>query len=308
MRIGIDLGGTKIECVVISEENKILFRERLSTPKNDYLGILDTIEILVNKTLPYAPHTTPIGIGIPGTLSSDTGTIKNANTTCLIGEPLDKDLTIMLNRPVKLANDANCFIWSEFCDGAAKDTRNAFGVIIGTGVGGGLVMNNQLVNGHNGIAGEWGHNPLPHFNKESRPCYCSKEDCIETYLSGPAFEKSFSRLSSKRASTHQMSTDPTTIIRADEIVSLARIGDPIASKHLDDYARMLAASLTGVINIVDPDIIVLGGGMSNIDELYELVPKYLQEYVFSDTIHTPVVKAKHGDSSGVRGAAWLWRN
>ncbi|GLQ31945.1 ROK family protein [Litoribrevibacter albus] len=297
MKIGIDLGGTKIECVVISQDNHIIFRERLPTPKGDYLGILDSIESLVNKTLPYAPHNTPIGIGIPGTLSSDTGTIKNANTTCLIGEPLDQDLAVMLNRPIKLANDANCFIWSEFCDGAAKGKTNAFGVIIGTGVGGGLVVNHQLVNGLNGIAGEWGHNPLPHFGLEQRPCYCSKEDCVETYLSGPAFEKSFLDASPQTTATS---------VGSEEIVSLARIGDPLAKQHLDNYAKMLAASLTSVINIVDPDIIVLGGGMSNIDELYELVPKYLQEYVFSDTIHTPIVKAKHGDSSGVRGAAWLW--
>ncbi|MFC3151886.1 ROK family protein [Litoribrevibacter euphylliae] len=299
MKIGIDLGGTKIECVVISEDHQIVFRERLPTPKGDYAATVNTIEQLVAQTLPYAPANTPVGIGIPGTLSSDTGTIKNANSTCLIGKPLDKDLALRLNRPIKLANDANCFIWSEFCDGAAKGTTNAFGVIIGTGVGGGLVMNHQLVNGLNGIAGEWGHNPLPHFKLEQQPCYCSKEDCIETYLSGPAFEKRF---------LEQSSTKTISPVNAEEIVNLARTGDSLAQKHLDTYAKMLAASLTGVINIVDPDIIVLGGGMSNIDELYELVPNYLQEYVFSDTIHTPIVKAKHGDSSGVRGAAWLWND
>lgn len=304
MKIGIDLGGTKIECVVISDDHQIIFRERKPTPQDDYLGILDTIEALVNQTLPYAPHATPIGIGIPGTLSSDTGTIKNANTTCLIGEPLDQDLGVMLNRPVKLANDANCFIWSEFCDGAAKDATNAFGVIIGTGVGGGLVVNNRLVNGLNGIAGEWGHNPLSNFELENRPCYCSKEDCIETYLSGPAFEKGF--MKALGLTSVENTGKPAT--SSEEIVNLARLGDPIALKHLDNYARMLAAGLTSVINIVDPDIIVLGGGMSNIDELYDLVPKYLQEYVFSDTIHTKIVKAVHGDSSGVRGAAWLWND
>lgn len=298
MRLGIDLGGTKIECVVISDTNEIIFRERTSTPKGDYQETLNAIESLVNQTVTIIPADTPLGIGIPGTLSSDTGTIKNANSTCLIGKALDKDLSEKLNREVTLANDANCFIWSEFCDGAAKGTTNAFGVIIGTGVGGGLVMNNGLVNGLNGIAGEWGHNPLPHFNHEVRPCYCGKSDCIETYLSGPGFEKRFHE---QQISTGNLSQAQS----AKEIVELARSGEHSAKKHLDDYARMLAASLTGVINIVDPDIIVLGGGMSNIDELYELVPKYLKDYVFSDTIHTPIVKAQHGDSSGVRGAAWL---
>jgi predicted NBD/HSP70 family sugar kinase len=308
MKIGIDLGGTKIECVVIADNHQIVFRERRATPKGDYLGTLDAIEELVNLTVAHAPTTTPIGIGIPGTLSSDTGTIKNANSTCLIGEPLDQDLSLMLHRPVKLANDANCFIWSEFCDGAAQGVTNAFGVIIGTGVGGGLVMNNQLVNGLNGIAGEWGHNPLPHFPLEHRPCYCSKQDCIETYLSGPAFEARFAELTSKQSpdQTKPSSNNTSNALTAEEIVHLGRMGDSLAKQHLDNYARQLAASLTGVINVIDPDIIVLGGGMSNIDELYELVPKYLSDYVFSDTVHTPIVKAKHGDSSGVRGAAWLW--
>jgi len=298
MRLGIDLGGTKIECVVISDDNEIIFRERTPTPKGNYQETLNSIASLVNKTASFLPSDTPLGIGIPGTLSSDTGTIKNANSTCLIGRALDKDLSEKLDRKVTLANDANCFIWSEFCDGAAKGTTNAFGVIIGTGVGGGLVMNKGLVNGLNGIAGEWGHNPLPHFTHENRHCYCGKSDCIETYLSGPGFEKRFHE--------QQISSgDLSQAKSAKEIVELARFGNSSAKTHLDDYARRLAASLTGVINVVDPDIIVLGGGMSNVDELYELVPKYLKEYVFSDTIHTPIVKAKHGDSSGVRGAAWL---
>jgi fructokinase len=306
MKLGIDLGGTKIECVVLSDENQIIHKERTATPKGDYDATLNAIAKLVQAASPLISSSTPVGVGIPGTLSSDTGTIKNANSTCLIGQALDKDLSDLLDRKVTLANDANCFIWSEFCDGAAKGTKNAFGVIIGTGVGGGLVMNGQLVNGLNGIAGEWGHNPLPYhpsLNHQSLDCYCGKKDCIETYLSGPAFELKFQQFIENTSCDKSLKTKPN--LSAKEIVARANSGDHQALAHLDSYAKMLAASLTGVINIVDPDVIVLGGGMSNIDALYELVPKYLKEFVFSDTIHTPIVRAKYGDSSGVRGAAWL---
>ncbi len=298
MKIGIDLGGTKIECVVLSDSNEIIHRQRTATPKGNYSGTLNAISTLVQQTESIVPIDCPVGVGIPGTLSGETGKVKNANSTCLIGQALDKDLANVLNRPVRLANDANCFTWSEVCDGAAQGANTVFGVIIGTGVGGGLVVNKHLVNGNNGIAGEWGHNPLNHFPHESRDCYCGKQDCIETYLSGPNFEVRFTEKFDEHLSSH-------------EIICLARSGETSnavnAKVHLDDYARRLAANLTGIINIIDPDVIVLGGGMSNISELYELVPRYIKDYVFSDTINTKVVPAKHGDSSGVRGAAWLWK-
>ncbi|GAA3919484.1 ROK family protein [Litoribacillus peritrichatus] len=293
MKIGIDLGGTKIECVVISDNHEIVHRERCDTPKGNYQGILTAIAQLVHNTEHLTPSGTPVGVGIPGTLSEATGVVKNANSVCLIGNPLDKDLSERLQRPVRLANDANCFAWSEYCDGAASGAKSVFGVILGTGVGGGIVANNGLINGSNGIAGEWGHNPLTHYLLESRKCYCGKQDCIETYLSGPAFEADYRQ-------QHQQD------LPAKQIIQNMRSGDMIAKAHFLDYAKKLAASLTGVVNILDPEIIVLGGGMSNIDELYEVLPELLNHYVFSDTINTQIVKARHGDSSGVRGAAWLW--
>lgn len=312
MKLGIDLGGTKIECVVLDDQHQIIHQARTATPKGDYQATLAAICALIDDTKLIAPSHLPVGIGIPGTLASDTGVIKNANSTCLIGHALDKDLETELNRSVRLANDANCFIWSEFCDGAAKDYDNAFGVIIGTGVGGGLVINQCLVNGLNGIAGEWGHNPLPRFELENRDCYCGKHDCIETYLSGPAFAQRYLEkqavFSNKSFSNTPLSntSNEHTQLNAQSIVSQARQGNQNAQHHLEDYAKRLAAGLTSIINTVDPDVIVLGGGMSNIDELYELVPHYLKSFVFSDTIHTQIVPAVHGDSSGVRGAAWLW--
>jgi fructokinase len=293
MKIGIDLGGTKIECVVLSETNEVVFRERTATPKGDYLGTLQAIAGLVQQTESIVAPSCPVGVGIPGTLSSKTSKIKNANSVCLIGQALDRDLSKILNRSVRLANDANCFAWSEYCDGAAQGATNVFGVIIGTGVGGGLVVNHQLVNGNNGIAGEWGHNPLIHFPHEGRDCYCGKQDCVETYLSGPSFESRF------QETYHQP-------LSSQDIVALSRTGNTQANAHLNDYAQKLAANLTGVINLLDPDIIVLGGGMSNIPELYQLIPHFLKTFVFSDTLNTKIVKARHGDSSGVRGAAWLW--
>lgn len=307
-KIGIDLGGTKIECAVLDTDSKIIFREREKTPQGDYQGTLQTIKQLVERAkIALNNHSElcegqiqniPVGVGIPGTLSSDNGRVKNANSTCLIGEALDKDLEALLNCSVTLANDANCFVWSEYCDGAAKDHQSAFGVIIGTGVGGGIAINNGLVAGRNGIAGEWGHNPLPFFPLEDRACYCGKKDCIETYLSGPAFSNRFNEKLSKN-------TGKKTHYSSQQIIELAHQNDSLARAHFDEYCKMLAASLTTIINTLDPDVIVLGGGMSNLPELAQRVESLLPEFVFSDQLHTRVVKAEHGDSSGVRGAAWL---
>ncbi len=237
-----------------------------------------------------------VGVGIPGVPSPATGLVKNANTTCLIGRPFDRDLAARLGRPVRLANDANCFVMSEAADGAAAGARTVFGVILGTGVGGGLVIDGRIVVGANAIAGEWGHNPLPWPSDAERPgrrCYCGQHGCIETFLSGPGLAADFAESTGRS-------------LGAPEIVDAAGRGDAAAGAALERYEDRLARALATVINVVDPDVIVLGGGLSNLAQLYEAVPRRWAAYVFSDAVMTRLVQADHGDSSGVRGAAWLW--
>jgi fructokinase len=264
LRIGIDLGGTKIEAVALDGPREV-FRKRIPTPRGDYAATLLSIKALVEEA-----GKGSVGIGIPGTLSRVTGLVKNANSTWLIGKPLKQDLEKALGREVRVENDANCFALSEAADGAAKGARVVFGVILGTGVGGGIVVNGSVLVGPNGIAGEWGHNPLPSPTDRDLPlrsCYCGRVGCIETYLCGPALER---------------------------------------DADLALYEERLARSLATVINVLDPDVVVLGGGVSNIDHLYESVPELWQRHVFSDHVATRLARNVHGDSSGVRGAAWLW--
>lgn len=296
MRIGIDLGGTKIEGVVLDPAGKELARLRVQTPHGDYAGTLIALKGLVReleKTAGLSGKPAPVGVGIPGTLSPATGLIKNANSVCLIGTPLDRDLERELERPVRLANDANCFAVSEATDGAGAGHKVVFGVILGTGVGGGLAINGHIIGGANGIAGEWGHNPLPWPEDAERPgpeCYCGLRGCIETFLSGPGLAYDF------HLETGQQR----------DAIDIASLNTPEARRVLERYDHRLARALAHVINILDPDVIVLGGGLSNMPRLYENVPRLWQRWVFSDTVETRLVANRHGDSSGVRGAAWLW--
>lgn len=306
MRIGIDLGGTKIEVIALDNNGTELYRQRLATPQHDYAETVNTIVQLVTNAEDHTQQTGSVGIGIPGAVSPATSLVKNANSIWLIGKPLQADLELKLNRQIKIENDANCFVVSEATDGAAKDAHTVFGVIIGTGTGGGICINHQVLTGCNAIAGEWGHNPLPWQDasdteqiKIQKPCYCGKADCIETFLSGPGFERSYQRLTNASASAN-------TALTASEIVEKSCAGDTIAIQCVELYEHRLAKALAHVINIIDPDVIVLGGGMSNIQRLYTNVPNYWGEYIFSDHVATQLVAPMHGDSSGVRGAAWLW--
>ena len=303
LRFGIDLGGTKIEIVALDEQaiesNKtIVYQKRINTPQGDYSATLKAITELVveaEKRLNIAtPSVIPVGIGIPGAISFKTGLIKNANSVCLIGKDLKSDLEKLLTRPVKLANDANCFALSEAIDGAAQGADVVFGVIIGTGCGGGIVVNGQILNGVNAIGGEWGHNPLPWQEPEDNAmgCYCGLKGCNETFLSGTGLQNHFQKRSQQQ-------------LTAQQIVALSESGDALAKKQLVDYTVWLAKGLASVINVIDPDVIVLGGGMSNIQSLYKDVPSIWHKWVFSDEINTKLVAPKYGDSSGVRGAAWL---
>lgn len=302
MRIGIDLGGTKIEVIALDHHGTELYRQRLATPQHDYTATLNTIVQLVSNAEMHTQLSGSLGIGIPGAMSPATARVKNANSTWLIGQPLQTDLEKLLNRPLKIENDANCFVVSEATDGAAKNAKVVFGVIIGTGTGGGICINKQVLSGCNAIAGEWGHNPLPWQDTSDneqiniqQPCYCGKADCIETFLSGPAFQRQYQHLSNSNVT-----------LSATEIIQRADTGEAIANQCLEQYERRLAKALAHVINILDPDVIVLGGGMSNIKRLYSNVPKYWGEFIFSDHVATQLVAPKYGDSSGVRGAAWLW--
>ena len=297
MRIGIDLGGTKIEGIALDDAGHELFRKRINSPQGKYQNTLNAIVDLVIEIEKTIQDKGTVGIGIPGMISPQTGLVKNANSTWLIGQPLKKDLESLLKRDIRIENDANCFVVSEATDGAAKNAEIVFGVIIGTGTGGGIFIRGQSIIGANAIAGEWGHNPLPWPSSNELPgrnCYCGKQGCIETWLSGPGFEKD-----------HQLINKLTHPILAKEIVLLAKSGDKTAQASLQRYEKRLAKSLASIINIIDPDVIVLGGGMSNIQSLYSNVPKLWGEYVFSDSVNTKLVPPKHGDSSGVRGAAWL---
>ncbi len=296
MRIGIDLGGTKIEIIAIDESGKELARKRVVTPQGDYPGILNTIVRLINDIETITKQSGSIGIGTPGALSPASGLMRNSNSVCLNGKPVKKDLEQLLKRPLRMANDANCFALSEATDGAAKDAAVVFGVIVGTGTGAGVVVNQKVLTGPNAIAGEWGHNPLPWPQDIERPgpdCYCGKQGCIETFLSGPGFERDY-----------QLETGK--LLRASDIVGLAEEGDAQAEQCLRRYEDRMARSLAHIINVLDPDVIVLGGGMSNVQRLYKNVPSIWGNYVFSDVVLNRMVPPMFGDSSGVRGAAWLW--
>ena len=296
MRIGIDLGGTKIEAIALADDGKALLRRRVPTPAGDYRAILDAVASLVAATEKELGRDGSIGIACPGAISATTGLIKNSNTTVLIGKPLDRDLATRLGQPVRLENDANCFTLSEAVDGAGTHGRVVFGVILGTGVGGGIVIDRQLVTGHNRVAGEWGHNPLPWPRPDEFPgaqCYCGKSGCIETFLSGSGIARDYCARTGKR-------------LAAEQIVEAAGTGDGEAQKSLEAFRDRLARGLAAVVNMLDPDVIVIGGGLSNIMPLYTALPALVARHAFSDTIDTPIVRAAHGDSSGVRGAAWLW--
>ena len=294
-KLGIDLGGTKIEIACLNiDNNNIIFRKRIPSPQNDYNETLNSIKGLVETSENELGLTCPVGIGIPGSISSKTGRIRNANSVWLNGRLLENDLSKKLNKKIKIENDANCFAISEAMDGAGSKFNNVFGVILGTGVGSGIVFNKKLIKGTNGISGEWGHNPLPWKRKNfnSRPCWCGKFDCIEKYISGPAVE-----------SEHRKKFAESLSLK--EIVQNYMGGDKNCKATIDLLIERIAKCLAFIINIIDPDVIVLGGGLSNLDFIYEKVPKIWENWIFSDYVNTKLLKAVHGDSSGVRGAAWL---
>jgi fructokinase len=297
-KIGIDLGGTKIEIVALGDDRQELFRKRVATPKGDYWAIISAIVELVKITERKLGERGTIGIGTPGATSLATGLLRNSNSTCLNGQPLFEDLQRILDRTLRIENDANCFALSEALDGAAAGKDVVFGVILGTGTGGGIVVHGNILQGVNAIAGEWGHNPLPWPHHDETPgpqCYCGRHGCIETFLSGPGMSNDHQRVVKTR-------------LTPESILIGALRGDPACELTLQRYEDRMARSLASVINILDPDIIVIGGGMSKIKSLYENVPKRWGNYIFSDRVDTLLVPPKHGDASGVRGAALLWEN
>jgi fructokinase len=296
MRIGVDLGGSKIEAIALDAAGSEHFRERVPTPNDDYRAILQAIAGLVERAERSIGQRASVGVGTPGALSLHSGLLKNSNTLCLNGKPLLADLEQVLARPVKIANDANCFALSEAIDGAGRRARVVFGVILGTGVGGGIVIAGEPLSGCNAIAGEWGHNPLPWPSPDELPgpaCYCGKHGCIETFLSGPGLSASLAKTTGINLS-------------ANEIATRASSGDAACGDALSLYEERLARALAHVINVLDPDVIVLGGGLSNVQRWYAGVPQIWGKYVFSDGVSTRLERAAHGDSGGVRGAAWLW--
>ena len=300
MRIGIDLGGTKIEGIALDESHEVA-RQRIDTPRDEYAATVAAIAAVVADLERAAGARGTVGVGIPGTLSPDTGLVKNANSTWLLGRPLKTDLENALGREVRLANDANCFAVSEAADGAAAGADVVFGVIVGTGTGAGITVRGRVLTGPNGIAGEWGHNPLPWASGDETPgapCYCGKRGCVETFLSGPGLTREHERRSGRR-------------VPAIEIAALAASGDAAANETMACYEHRLARALAAIINVVDPDVIVLGGGLSNIERLYANVPRLWATWMFSagaaDIPRTRLLRAAHGDASGVRGAAWLWQ-
>jgi fructokinase len=297
MRIGIDLGGTKIEGIALGDDAGVLLRRRILAPRDDYQQTISTIVTLVAEIEREVGRIGTVGVGIPGAISQATGLVKNSNSTWMNGQRLADDLPRMLRRPVRFANDANCFALSEATDGAAAGEKVVFGVIIGTGTGGGIVVNGQVLTGPNAIAGEWGHNPLPGPRPgewPGPPCYCGRTGCIETFLSGPGLARDYEAAGGATLS-------------AFDVAERAGAGESLALACLARYEDRMARALGNVINVLDPDVIVLGGGLSNIDRLYTSVPRLWPPYVFSDGVRTPLVRAAHGDSSGVRGAAWLWQ-
>jgi fructokinase len=298
MRIGIDLGGTKIEALAIDDRGTELARHRVDTPRDDYEATVKAIVALVHRIETETGKTGTVGAGIPGTVSRITGLIKNANSTWLNGQPFHRDLTATLGREVRVANDANCLAVSEATDGAAAGVRFVYGVILGTGCGGGVALEGCVHDGPNGVAGEWGHNPLPWPKPEESPgpaCYCGKRGCMEMWVSGTGIARDYKNVTGTARTTR-------------EIIADFVAGDQVAAATVERFEDRLARGLSNVINILDPDVIVVGGGVSAVDHIYEALPKLLPKYVFGGEASTPVVKAKFGDSSGVRGAAWLWPN
>jgi fructokinase len=296
VRIGIDLGGTKVEAIALGDDGATLSRRRVATPRGDYEATLAAISDLVQTIEDELDMRASVGVATPGAISPESGLLKNSNSHWLIAKPLIEDLEARLERPVRIANDADCFALSEAVDGAGAGAYSVFGVILGTGVGGGVVVDGRLLQGPNAIAGEWGHNPLPWPSDDERPgppCYCGLEGCIETFLSGPALARDHAAMAGGD-------------MRGEEIVVAAAAGDAACGETLARFERRLAKALASVINLIDPEIIVLGGGLSNIARLYTNLPGLWGEYVFSNHVRTRLAAARHGDSSGVRGAAWLW--
>jgi fructokinase len=297
-RIGVDLGGTKIEAAVIAADNRVLWRERVPTPSGDYHGTLRAIQGLVERAVAENSLSVqlPVGIGVPGSQSPRTGLMRGCNSTALNDKPLLHDVQAVLARPVRLANDADCFALSEACAGVGREAGTVFGAILGTGVGGGVVVHKQLLSGPNHNAGEWGHNSMPGDSVQGRVprrCFCGRDNCIETWLSGTGLGNSF-----REAGLDVQTTQAG--------IELMRKQDPLAQAVWSDYVQLLARALSVVINIIDPDVVVLGGGVSNVDELYRDVPALWEQWIFSDVVRTRLLKAECGDSSGVIGAAWLW--
>lgn len=296
IRIGIDLGGTKIEAIALDRAGRELGRHRIATPRQDYAGTIRAMVGLVERLERETGRRGTVGVAMPGSISAVSGLAKNANSTWLNGQPFDRDLSAAMGRPVRCVNDANCLAVSEATDGAAAGARIVFGVILGTGTGGGIVVDGRVLEGRQRIAGEWGHNPLPWPDESEYPgprCYCGRRGCIETFLSGGGLSAAYQAASGCAA-------------EAEAIARLADAGDGAARRALETYEGRLARALASIINVLDPDVIVLGGGLSNIGRLYPRVPALWKPFVFSDSADTPLVAARHGDSSGVRGAAWLW--
>jgi fructokinase len=296
IRLGIDLGGSKIEIVALDDAGTELLRRRVPAPRDDYADTVEAVTGLVAAAEAELGTLCTVGIGTPGAISAASGNLKNSNSTWLNGQPLKRDLERALGREIRMANDANCFALSEAVDGAGAGADVVFGVILGTGVGGGIVVHHHVLTGANAIAGEWGHNPLPFPCTEDRPaplCYCGQHGCVETYLSGPGMARDHVHCGGQR-------------IDAPAIVAAAQAGDAACVATVARYEDRLARALAQVINLLDPDIVVLGGGMSNIQRLYDTVPRLWRPYVFSDHVATRLARNRHGDSSGVRGAAWLW--
>jgi len=298
MRIGVDLGGTKIELIALDENGRERYRQRVDTPQGDYPGTLAAIAHLVRAAEAELGGMATVGIGTPGAISRASGLMKNCNSTWLNGQPLQRDLELALEREIRLTNDANCFALSEATDGAGTGAEVVFGVIIGTGCGAGVVVRGHVLTGPNGIAGEWGHNPLPWPAAVELPgpaCYCGQHGCLETWLSGPGLAREYREHSGPS-------------LTAAEIARRAMAGQADCAAALSRYEDRLARGLAHVINILDPDVIVLGGGLSNIERLYANVPRLWERYVFSDAVHTRLLPPRFGDASGVRGAAWLWND
>ncbi len=297
MRIGVDLGGTKIEALALDPTGHAVYRQRIPAPQGDYRATIEAVAGLVELAEQTLGSKGSVGIGIPGAISPKTRLIKHANSTWITGHPFERDMAARLGRPVRFANDADCFALSEATDGAGAGARVVFGAILGTGVGGGIVVEGRPLAGPNAIAGEWGHNPLPWPRDEERPgpqCYCGKTGCIETFLSGPGLARDYATATGAR-------------LPAAAVAQRIDAKEPTALAALERYLDRLARSLATVVNLIDPDVIVLGGGVSNIAALYEPLPGRLADHVFSkEPVATRIVRARFGDSSGVRGAAWLW--